>query len=132
MKRNIVISVVIALVLITSAIWIYNSDFSIPGVEIVQAGIILALVLFAAYVVFRRATSLKRGEPAEDELSKKVMLKTAALSYYISLYLWVGIIFAADRVKLETEVLLGSGILAMAVVFALSWLYFNFRGVRNE
>jgi peptidoglycan/LPS O-acetylase OafA/YrhL len=73
-----------------------------------------------------------RGEPAEDELSKKLLLKTAAWSYYVSLYLWVAMLFIKDRVNLDTEEILGAGILGMAASFAICWLILNFRGIKNE
>ena len=33
---------------------------------------------------------------------------------------------------MDTEVLIGTGILGMAVTFALCWVILNFRGIRNE
>lgn len=94
--------------------------------------VIIIIVAFALFIGYKRLTSERRGEPTEDELSKKVLQKAAALSYYISLYLWVVMIYIKDRVEMDLEVLMGSGILGMAVIFALSWLYFNYRGIRNE
>jgi peptidoglycan/LPS O-acetylase OafA/YrhL len=90
------------------------------------------VVAFAVFVGYKRMTSAKRGEPTEDEMSKKVLLKTAAWSYYISLYLWVAMLIIKDRVNLDTEEIIGAGILGMAVSFAVCWLIFNFRGTRNE
>ena len=66
-----------------------------------------------------------------QDLSKKVLQKTAAYSYYISLYLWLALIFIKDRITIDTEQLLGTGILGMAIIFALCWILFNFRGIRN-
>lgn len=93
--------------------------------------VITLLVVFALFIGVKRISSEKRGEPSEDEMSKKVMQKAASLSYFISLYLWVFMIYIKDKVTMDVEVLMGSGILGMAVIFALSWLYFNFRGIRN-
>jgi peptidoglycan/LPS O-acetylase OafA/YrhL len=90
------------------------------------------VILFAAFIGYKRLSSAKRGEPPEDELSKKVMQKTSSLSYYISLYLWLAIMYFSDRIHYETHTVIGAGILGMAVVFAICWLVFNFRGVRNE
>jgi peptidoglycan/LPS O-acetylase OafA/YrhL len=83
-------------------------------------------------VAFRRIGSEKRGQPAEDEFSKKVMQKAAALSYFVSLYLWLGIMYLADKLKTETDVMFGWGILGMAVIFGASWLFYNFRGIKDE
>lgn len=132
MKKAIIVFVIAALVLITTGLWVIKSPESLKTSDFVTFGVILLLVLFALFVGFRRLNSHFGGEPAEDEMSKKVLLRTAATSYYISLYLWVLVLFLKDRVSLDAEELIGSGILGMAISFGLCWLYFNFRGVKNE
>lgn len=122
--------IILALLGITSYLWLSNS--SLDGFEIGSFGIILLVVGFAVFILFRRIKSWKAGEPQEDELSKKVMLRTAALSYYISLYFWVFVLWLKDRVEFDQEQLIGGGILGMAVIFALSWVFFHFRGVGND
>ncbi len=131
MKRTLIIFIVSALVLFSTGIWFFTTSIGISTVEAVQFGIIILLVAFALFVGIRRLGSVRRGEPAEDELSKHVMQKTAAISYYISLYIWVFLIFLKDRVTFDTEELLGTGILAMAVTFGVSWFVLNFRGIKN-
>lgn len=132
MKKAIIVFVVAALVLFTTGLWILSSSGKFKPFDLATFGIIICVVGFAVFVGYKRLTSARRGEPAEDELSKKVLQKTAAWSYYVSLYLWVGVLFIKDRVKLDTEELIGTGILGMAVSFAVCWLIFNSRGVRNE
>jgi hypothetical protein len=41
-------------------------------------------------------SSAKRGQPAVDEFSKRILQKAAALSYYISICLWLLIIYLTD------------------------------------
>jgi len=101
-------------------------------VDLVQVGVVLVVVGFAFFLVLKIAGGYKRGGPAEDELSKKVLQKTAAVSYYVSLYIWVFLIYLNDRITMDTEQLLGTGILAMAVTFGVLWLIVNQRGIRNE
>jgi len=132
MKKGMVVLLVAVLVLITTGLWFFSSSGSLKSFDMVSFGVIILVVAFAVFVGYKRLISAKRGEPAEDELSKKVLLKTAAWSYYISLYLWVALLYIKDRVSLDTEEILGAGILGMAVSFAVCWLVFNFRGVRNE
>lgn len=132
MKKAIVVFVVAAMVLITTGLWIFSSTEEFKPFDLLSFGIIILVVAFAVFVGYKRMTSAKRGEPTEDEMSKKVLLKTAAWSYYISLYLWVAMLFIKDRVNLDTEEIIGAGILGMAVSFAVCWLIFNFRGTRNE
>jgi peptidoglycan/LPS O-acetylase OafA/YrhL len=132
MKKGMVVLLVAVLVLITTGLWFFSTSGNLKNFDMVSFGVIILVVAFALFVGYKRLISAKRGEPAEDELSKKVLLKTAAWSYYISLYLWVAMLYIKDRVSLDTEELLGAGILGMAVSFAVCWLVFNFRGVRNE
>jgi peptidoglycan/LPS O-acetylase OafA/YrhL len=132
MKKGVIAFIVAVLVLVTTGIWFLSSAEKFKPFEFVGFGIIILVVAFAVFVGFRRLSSARRGEPPEDELSKKVMQKTASLSYYISLYLWLAIMYFSDRLNYETHTIIGAGILGMAVVFAGCWLVFNFRGVRNE
>ena len=132
MKRAVLVFVLAAMFVATTALWFFSKTNKITTVDIAGLGVILLVVGFAVFIGYKRLTSAKRGEPAEDELSKKVMLRTSSLSYYISLYLWLVIMYFSDRLKLETHTIIGVGILGMAVIFTICWLVFNFRGVRNE
>jgi peptidoglycan/LPS O-acetylase OafA/YrhL len=132
MKRSIVIFIIAALVLITTGLWILSPGAIGDPMEYLHFGVIMLIILFALFIGYKRLRSEKRGEPAEDELSKKVLQKTAAWSYYISLYIWVAMIYIKDRIVMDTEIMLGTGILAMAVTFAVCWMIFNFWGIRNE
>jgi peptidoglycan/LPS O-acetylase OafA/YrhL len=132
MKKAIIVFIIAAMVLVTTGLWIYSTKESLKFFDLLSFGVIILVVGFALFVGYKRLTSAKRGEPSEDELSKKVLLRTAATSYYISLYLWVAMLFIKDRVNLDTDELLGAGILGMALSFAICWLIFHFKGIRNE
>jgi peptidoglycan/LPS O-acetylase OafA/YrhL len=124
--------IVAALVLATVAVWIFSGPATLKLMDLVSFGVIIIIVAFAVFIGFKRLNSARRGEPAEDELSKKIMQKTASLSYYISLYWWLVIMYFTDKLNYETHTFIAAGILGMAVIFAGCWLVFNFRGVRNE
>lgn len=130
MKKAILPVVISILVVISLIVWIVN-DPGLKSSDNIQFIIILLLVIFGFYFGYRRITSEKRGEPAEDELSKKVLQKAAALSYYLSLYLWLVIMYLTDKLKNDPEVMFGWGILGMGIIFAISWLFYNFRGIRD-
>jgi peptidoglycan/LPS O-acetylase OafA/YrhL len=132
MKKAILVFIVAALVLITTGVWFVSSNTGLRPLDLLQYGIIFLVVAFAVYLGIRRFNSVRKGQSAEDELSKKVLTKTAALSYYISLYIWLAMIYISDKVKLDIDVLLGAGILAMAVTFGICWMVINFRGLKNE
>ena len=105
---------------------------SVKPMELVNLGVIVIVVLFALFFGYKRLSSARKGEPIEDELSKKVMQKTASLSYYISLYLWLALMYFSEKLNYEAHTIIGAGILGMAIVFAVCWIVFNFRGIRNE
>lgn len=130
MKRIVLMGVIILMVVATVYLWISNSGLS-EG-EGPFLGIIALILVFAGFLLIRRIKSWKAGEPQEDELTKKMMVRTAALSYYFSLYLWVFLLYMQDRVAFDKDQLIGIGIVGMAVIFALSWLFYHFRGVPND
>jgi peptidoglycan/LPS O-acetylase OafA/YrhL len=132
MKKAVLVFIVAALVLATVAVWIFSGPATLKLMDLVSFGVIIIIVAFAVFIGFKRLNSARRGEPAEDELSKKIMQKTASLSYYISLYWWLVIMYFIDKLNYETHTFIAAGILGMAVIFAGCWLVFNFRGVRNE
>ena len=132
MKKTIVIFVVAGLVLVSFTLWILNTWMSWNIREILMIVVGLVMIGFAVYAGFRRAKSVARKEPVEDELSKMIMTRASSLSYYISIYLWLFIMYISDRVKMETHTLIGTGILGMALIFLFSWLGVKLFGLKNE
>lgn len=133
MKKAVVVFIVSALVLISTGVWFFSSKSDIAPFEAATGfGVIVLLVVFALFFGIKRLTSVMRDEPAEDEMSKRIMVKASSLSYFISLYLWVFVIYISDRVAVDIEVLIGSGVLGMAIIFTICWLILKFKGVRNE
>ena len=131
MKKAFIPLIVTIFVLISTLSWFLflkpeNTD------ETIQFAIIILLVLFGFYIIYRRYKSAKSGEPQEDEMSKQLLQKSAALSFYISLYLWLVIMYLTDKHKGETEVMFGWGIIGMAVIYGLSWIFYYFRGNIHE
>jgi len=133
MKKAVLVFIVSALVLISTGVWYFRTKTDIAPLEAATGfGVIVILMFFAFFFGIKRLTSVMRDEPAEDEMSKKIMVKASSLSYFISLYLWVFVIYISDRVEVDIDVLIGSGVLGMAIIFAICWLILKFRGVRNE
>jgi len=132
MKRGLIAIAVSLLVLGSAAFWFFGTGDHKIGFEIVSFGVIIVLVGFGLLFAYRRLSAAHRGEPVEDELSKKIIQKTAAWAYYISLYMWVFMIWLKDRVALDTEQILGAGILSMAVIFFVCWIIIRARGLSHE
>jgi peptidoglycan/LPS O-acetylase OafA/YrhL len=100
--------------------------------EIFNFGVIVILISFAVFIGIKRFLSAKRGEPTEDELSKKILHRAAGFSYYISIYLWLAIMYFSDRTELENHTLIGVGILGMALIFAICWSVIHLTGLKND
>lgn len=83
----------------------------------VALGILFAVILRKAYA------DMKTGMPSEDERSKRVRMYAAGNAYFISLFLWVGIMFV--RHYLTREQIIGTGVAGMAVIFVISWWYLS-------
>ena len=132
MKKSIIVFIVAVLVLATTALWFFSRKAELKTSDIFNFGIIVLVVSFAVFLGIKRFISSRRGEPAEDELSRKVAWKAAGLSYYISIYMWLAIGYFSDRTDLENHTLIGIGILGMAVIFAICWSALNFTGIKNE
>jgi hypothetical protein len=131
MKKMIVIFMVSTLVLAGMAAWAVKGKIVGNTGEIVMAGVVFILVGFAAALGASRLRSRRRGEPAEDELSKRIMTRASSLAYYISIYLWLFIMYIGDKVTLPAHNIVGTGIAGMAVVFLLCWLGVKFFGMKD-
>ena len=123
MKRSIIIAALAVLVLATLVIWMLNSESSISGTAIAMISIQVIVLVYAALVVYKRWTAAKNKLPAEDEMSKKILQRSTATSYHVSLFMWLALMYFEEDINLEGHELIGAGILGMAVIFGLSWVY---------
>ena len=117
MKKTVVLFIIAALVLITTGFWIFSGYSKVEPAELTSLVVIVLVVAFALFVGYKRLTSVKKGEPAEDEMSKKIMQKTSSLSYYISLYWWLAIMYFSDKLNYEIHTIIGAGIIRYGCYF---------------
>ena len=115
-----------------AALFILKSNGLSTGENFTLPIILSVVVVIAIIVGVRRFKSLKQGEPAEDEYSKTIMQKTAAYSFYVSLYLWLAISYFSEGSKMDTQQIIGLGVVGMAIVFVVSWVVVKILGLRNE
>jgi peptidoglycan/LPS O-acetylase OafA/YrhL len=122
----------IGVVILSLGAWVYYSkNDSLEIADLMQYAIIVVLVAFALIIGIRRLKSERRGEPAEDELSKKIMQRAASTAFYISLYWWLVLSYLSDDWQMETGSVIGRGILGMALIFVLSWFFYKMKGVES-
>lgn len=132
MKKTIVIFVISALLLASIALWALKGKVAGNTRELLMTGAVFILVGFALFLGLSRVGSHLRKEPSADEMSRRVMTKASSLAYYISIYLWLFIMYMSDRIRLPAHSLIGTGIMGMALVFLFCWLYVKMAGIRNE
>ncbi len=132
MKKTIVIFILGVLIVAGLALWALKGHFTGNPREIVQAGVVALLVGFALFLGATRLRSHLRREPGQDEMSRKVMVKASSLAYYVSIYLWLFVMYISDKTSLAGHSLIGAGILGMAVVFLFCWLGVKAFGLKNE
>lgn len=131
MKKSILIFIVTTLLLVTLVLWMVNTKEPMDLTEILMIAVAAILAGFAIFTGVSRIKSLVKNEPPEDELSKKMMVKASSLSFFISIYLWLVIMYISDKTMLATHSLIGAGIAGMALVFFLCWLFLKIRGLKN-
>lgn len=132
MRKAIISAVLAVLVVGTIALWIINAERSaetplkLNGTSILMIAVAVVILVYGVLAILKGFRDARNKVPSQDELSKKILLRGAATSYYLSIYLWLAIMFFEERIKLERHSLIGAGILGMAIIFALSWLYHRF------
>jgi hypothetical protein len=131
MKNPIIIFFISTLILLALILWMLHMPTAANIQEILMTGGVLLLVGFATFIGISRLRSAMRKEPLEDELSKTVMTKAASFAYYISIYLWLVIMYFSDRISLESHSLIGAGIMGMALIFFFSWIGVKLFGMKH-
>ena len=89
----------------------------VNGIENLQGIILFALLLGMISYVNKRIKLFKSGEVAEDEMSNMIKNKVGARTFYMSLYLWLLLVYIYD-VDLEVITI---GFSVMAILFALNY-----------
>ncbi len=132
MKRAILPLVISVLVIVSTIAWLRQ----VPGKLSMEewSGALVIFILAAGGIAFayQRLQSARRGEPVWDELSRRMMEKASSMAFYGSLYMWLVIMYLKDRVDADTEVLIGTGILGMSMLWLICTIYVRVKGLKNE
>jgi FtsH-binding integral membrane protein len=127
----------LTMVLIIAGIWIFqtgnsNQDLSFFSSEIIFIVAIVILFIVSIFFSAKRIKNRKQGLPEEDELSKKIVGKAGAKSFFASLFLWLAILYIHNNTTVDTGILFGYGIIGMAFIFITFTIIFNVWGIKNE
>ncbi len=134
MKKIVLPVFFITFVVILAAIQIFqtginNNNNSIS--EYIFVGVIFILFLVSIVLSIKKLKSTKQGLPEKDEMSTKIINKAASISFYISLFVWLIIIYVLRNNIGNTNVIIGYGIISMALTFILNLIYFQIKGIND-
>lgn len=133
MKKVFLPIFILTWVLVLSGLWIVQPGNSTSSVlEYVFIGVLIIFFISGIFFAYGRIKRKKQGLPEEDELSRKVAQKAAAISYYLSLFLWLVLIFIQSHIIINIKWLFSTGMIGMAIIFVISWVIINKRGIKDE
>ena len=133
MKTNFSPIFMLTWALVLTGLWIVEPVESASSVlEYIFVGIILTFFLIGIYLGYGQIRRKKQGFPDEDELSKKIVQKAAAISFYSSILLWLSLIYIHSHLQIEIKWLLSIGMIGMAILFVAIWLVINYVGIIDE
>ena len=115
------------MILALAGIGLYQNNTLPRFMEYMHICLMLCVVAIGLYQGFLMLRSKKLKQPADDELSLKVLNRAAMISYLVSLNVWAILIYIGGKTEVDPFILFGTGILSMAVVFAASWVIMKTR-----
>ena len=119
------------LLLALAGIGLYQNEDLPRQLEVVHIVVLLSVVGIGLYQAYLKIKAKRSGQPPDDEYSLRILHRAGTSSFLLSLYLWAIIIYLHAKTEIATGILFSCGIMGMAVLFALSWLYFKIWGSKN-
>ena len=119
------------LFLALAGIGLYQNEILPKSLEIIHIGIMIGIIGIGLYQGYLKLRGDRKGQPADDEFSLFILHRSASFSFLFSLYMWAGIVYLFVKTDIKAGILFGIGILGMAVLFALCWVFFKIRGSKN-
>ena len=114
------------------SIWLYQTDKSFDMVAYAILGLSVLIIGINLYIKIKGFKEERMGLASEDELSKGIKEKAAAKAFRYSIFMWVFIILFFIEIEPKAKIVIGIGVLGMAVVFLLTWLYLSMNGIAHE
>ncbi len=93
--------------------------------------LVLLTMIVSTLFYFRRLRDERKGIPADDEFSLALSKSAARNSFPYSYGLWVVILIFA-MFSGQNVIPIGVGIIGMALIYALFWLYHKRKGLSND
>ena len=102
--------------------------------ELVYVIMLAVLIGLGILLSKKRSRELRSGLPLEDEMSKMQLRKAGSITFFISLIIWLAMLFinVHDIMNIEVRFLFAYGLIAICFVFLVSWTIINFGGTGHE
>lgn len=114
-KSKLLITSIITLLLIGGIIIGFTGLETFRGLNLIILILIIAFAIIAFTKAFKKDREIKKGFPAEDEMSNLIKYKAGYHSFMASMYMWLFIFLLKDKFP-DTETMLGGGILLSGLI----------------
>ena len=121
-----------ALGLTLLGLWVYMVKEPFDTVGYLIFGLSVFMICFGIYFKVQSYKNQKIGLTPDDELSKRIKEKATAKAFNISFYMWLFIILFVKDIEPKVKIIMGFGLLGMALVFFLNWFYYSKVGISDE
>ncbi len=121
-----------ALGLTLLGLWIFMAKEPFDTIGYLIFGLSILMICFGMFFKIQNYKSEKVGLSSDDELSKRIKEKATAKAFNISFYMWLFIILFVNGIEPKVKIIMGFGLLGMALVFFLNWLYYSKVGISDE
>ncbi len=128
-NRSILIVPILAVCIIGGlAFYLLNYGPALSWKMITIILLTLAMLVIPVYRSIQNAQDRNRNIPLEDEMSRVLELHAGAYAFRYSMMSWFVLFIFREKFP-DSEELLGTGILAAAAIYGLTWLYFKRNGL---
>ena len=119
-------------VLFFAGLLVYGRMDSLGPLEWGTTFLVILVLAFAIPLGIRAIRDEKAGIPPEDEFSTRIKEKAASSAFLSSFYIWIIMLALFSRSDMDTEFLLGAGILGMILSFIAYYLHYRSKGPDND
>ena len=121
-----------ALGLILLGLWVQMAEEPFNTIGCLIIGLSVFMICLGIYFKIQSYKNQKVGLTSEDEFSKRIKEKATSKAFNISFYIWLFIILFVKGLEPKAKIIMGFGLLGMALVFFLNWLYYSKTGISDE
>jgi hypothetical protein len=125
-KTTLVLGIIVSLAVLVTMVFYLSGGFNVGSLS--TTVIVFVIVGLAIFVIFGKIKSIKRGLPAQDEMSKKTMQKAGYYAWLVTIYIALAASYFSDEIGIIGRhvgfiILIGS-----AITFFVFYLWFSRRG----